>query len=528
MSQNTSNNMSNLACVNNKTEVSMEKEEYVVFEDALVLTGFGKYNYRVLILSVYSLIAAIAEVFSGGIIVAASQCDLALGVFEKGIIGSVPVLGVIISAHFWGYLADTRGRLYTLHITILGTAAFAFLCSFANHWIFLTITKFISAIFGCGTYAVIYTLLGESTLQTHRARFLLYATTGIMVAQAVICGIAYPTLLLRFSYYVPYLNIFFRPWRLFNQIIAFLSLLNYILFKCYILESPKFYFSKGEHDKGLEVLKKIFAVNNGRNMDEFNVKRIVLNEDENKTKSSNFFQSVWNQTIPLFHRKYIKKTVLIFAVSVPCYCIGPPFSVWMPLVFNTYKTLGTSDMRFCDIFQVQDVQTNPENNTFTDMSPVCDDTIVPFTFIAISSYALIMTAISIIAVIIVKYFGKKFMYIGIHLLGSTLAFIINVVPIDWSIGAFLGMMCNVVCMGVCTSYAVELFPTYMRAMAVGLSMMFARAVSFIFFNIIGVQLLNNCTNFLIFLGVFLLAGAALGLFLPSDRKPAAKEPDSDL
>ncbi|XP_047990063.1 uncharacterized protein LOC125229305 [Leguminivora glycinivorella] len=194
----------------------------------------------------------------------------------------------------------------------------------------------------------------------------------------------------------------------------------------------------------------------------------------------------------------------------------------MPLVFNTYKNLGTSDMRFCDIFQVHDAQTYSGNNTFTDMSPVCDDTIVPFTFIILSGYAIVMTTISILAVIIVKYIGKKFMYIGFHLLCSTLAFTINVVPIDWSIAAFLGMMCNVVCMGVCTSYAVELFPTYMRAMAVGLSMMFARAISFIFFNIIGVQLLNNCGNFLIYLGVFLLAGAALGLLLPSDRKQVAK------
>ncbi|XP_047990739.1 uncharacterized protein LOC125229841 [Leguminivora glycinivorella] len=128
MAETTNNDKTDFPSENNITAVDIQNEGYVVFEDALVLVSENTTKYRVLILSVYSLIAAIAEVFSGGIIVAASQCDLGLGVIEKGIIGSVPVLGVIISAHFWGYLTDTRGRLYTLHITILGTAAFAFLC----------------------------------------------------------------------------------------------------------------------------------------------------------------------------------------------------------------------------------------------------------------------------------------------------------------------------------------------------------------------------------------------------------------
>ncbi|XP_061710474.1 synaptic vesicle glycoprotein 2A-like [Cydia pomonella] len=502
---------------------NLKINEDIEFEDALVLTGFGKYNYRLLILSIYSLLAAIAEVFSVGIIVASSQCDLELGVFEKGIIGSVPILGVIASAHFWGYLADTRGRLYTLHITIIGTAVFAFLCSFANHWIFLMVAKLFSAIFACGTNAVIFSLLGESTLQTHRARFLLYATTGIMSSQAIICAVAYPTLQLSFAFYIPFLDFLYRPWRLLNQVIALLSILNYFLLKCYILESPKFYVSKGDHDKGLEILKQMFAVNSGRNKDEFSVKQVVLNEDENKTESSNFFQSVWNQTTPLFNKKHLKNTLLIFGISVPTYCICPPFSVWMPYIFNNYKNLGEPGMSFCDMFNVQTYSGN--ETTVTEADLVCDDTIVPFTFAAITGFACTITVVSIISVFIVKYIGKKWTYIGFHLLATTLAAIIDFVPIEWGVVAFVGMMCNVVCMGITTSYAVELFPTYMRAMVVGLSMMFGRGISFIFFNIIGGQLMNNCSNFFLYLAVFLFAGASLGLFLPSDKKTTEKESD---
>ncbi|XP_073951147.1 synaptic vesicle glycoprotein 2A-like isoform X2 [Choristoneura fumiferana] len=474
---------------------------------------------------IYTLLAAIAEVFSVGIIVTSSQCDLELGVFEKGIISSVPILGVIASAHFWGYLADTRGRLYTLNVTILGTVAGAFLASFANHWAFLTFAKFMSSIFACGSNSVIYTLLGESTQQTRRSRFLLFATTGVMFSQGIICAVAYPALKLNFAYYIPFLGFYYRPWRLLNQIIALLSLINFILIKCYIFESPKFYISKGEHDMGLGMLRRIYSVNSSKNVEDYTVKHVILNEDENKSKSSNFFQSVWNQTVPLFHKTHIKNTLLIFGISIPTYCITPPFSVWLPYIFNSYVSSTDPDISFCQIFQTN--LTN--NNTPATTGTACNDSIADFTFIGITGFSTFITLVSVFCVITIKYTGKKWTYVGIHLLSAALAVIIDYASLGLGVTAFVGMLCNTVCMGITTSYAVELFPTYMRAMAVGLSMMVGRAVSFIFFNIIGVQLLTNCSNFLLYLAIFIFSGAVLGIFLPSDPKSTSdlKQPDNN-
>lgn len=84
-------------------------------------------------------------------------------------------------------------------------------------------------------------------------------------------AVAYPALKLNFAYYIPFLGFYYRPWRLLNQIIALLSLINFILIKCYIFESPKFYISKGEHDMGLGVLRKIYAVNFGKSVEDFTV-----------------------------------------------------------------------------------------------------------------------------------------------------------------------------------------------------------------------------------------------------------------
>ncbi|GBP28861.1 Synaptic vesicle glycoprotein 2B [Eumeta japonica] len=149
------------------------------------ITCVGRYNYVLFVFSIYSVMSAVSEIFGVGIVTTAAQCDLDLDMYKKGLIGSLPMLGVMISGHLWGYIADTRGRKFTLYITIGGTFLTAVVSSFANHWIFLAFTKFVSAMFASGTNAVMYTLLGESTPQSHRARFLLYAATGVSFSQAV-------------------------------------------------------------------------------------------------------------------------------------------------------------------------------------------------------------------------------------------------------------------------------------------------------------------------------------------------------
>lgn len=80
----------------------------------------------------------------------------------------------------------------------------------------------------------------------------------------------------------------------------------------------------------------------------------------------------------------------------------------------------------------------------------------------IAMFATLITVVSVISVIVIKYTEKKWMYVGIHVLSAVLALVVNHVSLGWSVLVFIGMMCNVVCMGVTTSYAVELFPTYMR------------------------------------------------------------------
>ncbi|KAI8428543.1 hypothetical protein MSG28_007311 [Choristoneura fumiferana] len=517
------------------------------FEEALEITRVGTYNYRLLTITIYSLLAATAEMFSVGIVSTASQCDLELDVGKKGLISSIPILGVVVSAHFWGFVADTRGRRFALIISTTGTCVAGIIATFSNNWILLAVIKFIGAallkaamlkvysarlrrfmhglrkstehnqnktqgILASGTNALVFTFLGEATIASKRQTYLMYASAGVLSFQAFNAALAYPILNLTFDYYMPLLGFSFRPWRLFLLVIGLISGLNVLLIVFFTYESPKFCFAIGEHKRGLKIMQKIYKVNTGNAFEDYPVKHVVLNADDYKTKNGTFLRSVWDQTVPLFSKKYIKNTVLIFLCGLPAYCVSPPFSIWLPFIFNAYSTTSNPDLQFCETFQKNFTQS--ANRT---MIPVCDDSVADITLVALAIFAVYLTLCSLSTVLIIKFIGKKWTFVLNHLFSCIMCVIINRVPILFGFVAMVGMTANVACMGIVTTYAIELFPTYMRAMAVCLCILSGRSVSIVFYNVIGAQLENNCDNFIVIIAGLILFGGIVGLFLPSDR-----------
>lgn len=86
---------------------------------------------------------------------------------------------------------------------------------------------------------------------------------------------AYPILNLTFDYYMPLLGYSFRPWRLFLLVIGMLSGVNALLIVFCTFESPKFYFAIGEHDKGLNIMQKIYKVNTGNASEDYPVRELL-------------------------------------------------------------------------------------------------------------------------------------------------------------------------------------------------------------------------------------------------------------
>lgn len=94
----------------------------------------GIFNYLLIFLSGLVLFATIVEIGSIMYVFPVSQCDFNLTASQKGILGGAVPLGIICSAHLWGYLGDTKGRraviLPTLFLAFLSSVAASFVKNF--------------------------------------------------------------------------------------------------------------------------------------------------------------------------------------------------------------------------------------------------------------------------------------------------------------------------------------------------------------------------------------------------------------
>lgn len=113
-------------------------------EEAIKKCKIGKYNFILIAVSGCLMTSAFVELTSINVIFPVAQCDLDLTTADKGILGSIGYVGVILSSHLWGYLSDTRGRTTILIPTLLVAFLMTFLSSLVNNFWLMLILRFLN------------------------------------------------------------------------------------------------------------------------------------------------------------------------------------------------------------------------------------------------------------------------------------------------------------------------------------------------------------------------------------------------
>lgn len=89
-----------------------------------------------------------------------------------------------------------------------------------------------------------------------------FASSWVAAAALILPALAWIILPMTWSFYIPFLDILFRPWRLLVIIYAVPSLL-FATALALLPESPKFLWVQGESDKALDILTKVYVFNSG-------------------------------------------------------------------------------------------------------------------------------------------------------------------------------------------------------------------------------------------------------------------------
>lgn len=122
----------------------VKKNTNVALESALEKTEFGKFNYALIILTGAILGSVFLETVSINIILPVAECDLHLTNQNKGLLSTVGFVGIILSSHLWGFLADTRGRKTIIIPTLFIAFVITIISSFTQSLWLLVVLRFLN------------------------------------------------------------------------------------------------------------------------------------------------------------------------------------------------------------------------------------------------------------------------------------------------------------------------------------------------------------------------------------------------
>ncbi|XP_047531818.1 putative transporter svop-1 [Vanessa atalanta] len=501
-------------------ELNKEKRGKCTFEDALDISGFGKYNYSMLILCCFLILAMYIDIFGFSVLLPSVSCDMSLTTAQQGLLSAVPLIGIMVSSYAWGLCADTMGRRKTLLIAMPIGALFNLVASIAPNYISLCVLKFFSAGFSSSANAAAFVLLGETIPRAHRSRFMFLMASATMVGQLAICIPALPVFQLKFHIEVPALAMEYRPWRLLMQILSIPGLVG-ITGMFFLNESPKFLLSKGLEDRSIDVLKNMYHYNTGLDHDNYPVKSVCLDNSEIKwTTDTSFLRRMWNQTAPLFKPPLLKNSLKLYCILLCAYMTSTGFTMWVPTMTNAYfNGDDVTGKTFCEVASAAVRRSSQYARVTSNVTIDCDNVFKPMTLYAVMVYSGLCGLLNLVLTFIVGYLGKKKTTLLVFIVTVTCGIFLLFVRIPMlSIFLFYMFPYVALILGNINTYLVELNPTYLRGMATCLSVVVARGFGFVSVQLIATLLVDHCTPMMSGYIVLVLIGLATACLLPPDTK----------
>ncbi|CAG4983594.1 unnamed protein product [Parnassius apollo] len=444
----------------------------------------------------------------------AAKCDLAMTAAQRGFLSSVPYIGIALTSFLWGYLVDTKGRKLTVIYSSLFTGGFAILSAFMPNYISFTICKFLSSLCIACPAAVPYAFIGEILPLKYRDITLSITNAMQISGSALVPLFAWAILPLDFR--VNFGAYDFVPWRLLTIIYGLTFVVSALLLSCGP-ESPKYLISQGKHDEALEVLRTMYSKNKRKSPDDFPIKWLRSDEFVKK-ENLGIFTSLKVQSLPLLKAPYIKWMALNSFIFFGLFSTINGLYIWLPDVLNRVLTGDSEGLTACEVIAQRFNQT-------ADDFAACDNSIATITFL-INTVANMSCAIIALAVSsCVKIIGKKRLLITVLMLIGAFCMLINVVTQDVLFAIFLSSMpIGGLAIGPVNAFAVEIFPTHLRGMAVSLSMMVGRIGSVTGANVAGLLLNAACTaTFYLFGGLLMVCGLSAFLLPSSNVAPVPRD-----
>ncbi|XP_073952713.1 putative transporter SVOPL isoform X1 [Choristoneura fumiferana] len=494
----------------NKLKPPTEKIKMEVnLEDALDLAGAGKYQLFHCTLMLATLSAALIEMIGSAFILPAAACDLDLPDSLKGILISMPNIGVILTAPFWGRAADSLGRKPVLLCSAAASGVLGFAASVMPNLVTFALCKLAASLFLSCPSSLGWAYASEMLPQKRRDLALLimngFLTTSSTLSPLLAWGI------LPFDW--TQIGIQVHPWRFLTAAYA-LPLLLVAVWLTQAKESPKFLMTKGKQQEALTVLGHIYARNHGAPVDAYPVTALK----KSNGKSDHASEEGSSCELAPIRRS-----------ETACALLRPPHLKWLALtgflMFGLFSLLNGLFLFAPDTINKVMQGSGEEEGTICiimnqavneTVSPDCVDSISQDTFIIMAVttvvYGLAVMAVSLIPI------SKKTLLVGMYFCVGTNCLLSGLLKNRTVAGIMMSaLQITALGIGPLTAYAVQLFPTTLRGTAVGAVLMFGRLGSVVGANAAGALLAAACAAAFYGFAALLFLCAALSLLLPGNR-----------
>uniref|UniRef100_A0A2H8TZE7 Synaptic vesicle glycoprotein 2B n=1 Tax=Melanaphis sacchari TaxID=742174 RepID=A0A2H8TZE7_9HEMI len=460
----------------------------VNLDQAMEIIGFGSFHYYILFIC-GSLFATISiSVTSVSFIIPSAQCDFQMTSIHKGILNGASMIGMFFGCFISGYLADSKGRKYTLILCMMIDSIFNLISSISQIYPILIFCKLMSG-FGISGVTVFYSYLGEFVSTKDREKYLcwmeLFWTFGVILLPCI------AWLVIPLTFRIEYGFFLFRSWNLFIIICALPSL----IFSCFLAklpESPKFLLAKGKHDETIDCLKFVYRWNN-KTDDNFPVTSLTLPDYIYEQSNKSFIYGLYNSISDLFTSKFKVVAILTCVIQFCCTASFYMMVLWFPELMNRfrwYETLysGPQNMtNMCEIVSLFKIE--PE-----EIDLKCNDEINQSVYENILIIGIACIPTSIIVPLLVNKFGIKLFlvlsFFGSAMSSACLYFITSsfeniVLSSIFEALSSLGI-------GLIFCISVELFPTEFRGVAVAIGSMFGKVGAVIGNIVVGIFIDAHC------------------------------------
>ncbi|XP_078386146.1 synaptic vesicle glycoprotein 2B-like isoform X1 [Cetorhinus maximus] len=321
----------------------MKDEEQLAhqYESIIEECGHGRFQWTLFFILGLALMADGVEVFVVGFVLPVAERDMCMSNSNKGMLGLIVYLGMMVGAFIWGGLADKMGRRYCLIIALSINGVFIIFSSFVQGYGMFLFCRLLSGAGIGGSIPIVFSYFSEFLSREKRGEHLSWLCMFWMVG-GVYASIMAWSVIPHYGWGFSMGTSFqFHSWRLFVVVCALPSLSS-LIGLLFMPESPRYLLEIGKHDEAWMILKQIYDTNmraRGHPEAVFTVSHIKtpIQMDEFieiQSSTGTWFQrwlvrimtvvkQVWQNMLLCFTPKY-RMTTLFLAV------------VWFTLSFSYY------------------------------------------------------------------------------------------------------------------------------------------------------------------------------------------------